>query len=160
MEAIDVPRLHLVTPLTTDLEVVRATRQGLAAGAPLVQVRCKDVTDRDRYHHTGQLRELCAATGAMCLVNDRVDLALAVAMSATRSGRSPLPADCWVRACWVPPAATLRRRAGLSTAVPPTSGSDRPTPPRPSAGFPRHSGRAASRPSPRPWTCRSSPSLA
>ena len=86
-----VPRLHLVTPLTTDLEVVRATQQGLAAGAPLVQVRCKDVTDRDRYHHTGQLRELCAATGAMCLVNDRVDLALAVAADGVHVGDEDLP---------------------------------------------------------------------
>src|SRR5680860_1304914 len=91
MEAIDVPRLHLVTPLTTDLEVVRATRQGLAAGAPLVQVRCKDVTDRARYHHTGQLRELCAATGAMCLVNDRVDLALAVGADGVHVGDEDLP---------------------------------------------------------------------
>lgn len=86
-----VPRLHLVTPPTTDLEVVRATQQGLAAGAPLVQVRCKDVTDRDRYHHTGQLRELCAATGAMCVVNDRVDLALAVAADGVHVGAEDLP---------------------------------------------------------------------
>ena len=86
-----VPRLHLVTPPTTDRQVARLTWLALAVGAPLVQVRCKQVVDRDRYHHTRQLRKLCAATGAMCLVNDRVDLALAVGADGVHVGDEDLP---------------------------------------------------------------------
>ena len=71
--------------------MVQTTRQALVAGAPLVQVRCKGATDRDRYHHTNQLRVLCAAAGAMCLVNDRVDLALAVAADGVHVGDEDLP---------------------------------------------------------------------
>ncbi len=87
----DVPRLHLVTPATADAEVVRTTRVALAAGAPLVQVRCKGATDRHRYDHAERVRGLCAAVGAMCLVNDRVDLALAVAADGVHVGDEDLP---------------------------------------------------------------------
>lgn len=89
--SMDVPRLHLVTPPTIDRQVVGVTQLALAGGAPLVQVRCKEVTDRHRYHHTRQLRELCAATGAMCLVNDRVDVALAVGADGVHVGDEDLP---------------------------------------------------------------------
>jgi len=71
--------------------VVHATQAALAAGAPLVQVRCKEVTDRDRYHHSSRLQRLCREAGAVCLVNDRVDLALAVGADGVHVGDDDLP---------------------------------------------------------------------
>ena len=71
--------------------MVHATQAALAAGAPLVQVRCKEVTDRDRYHHSSRLQRLCREAGAVCLVNDRVDLALAVGADGVHVGDDDLP---------------------------------------------------------------------
>jgi thiamine-phosphate pyrophosphorylase len=86
-----IPRLHLVTPPTTADAVVVATRRAVAAGAPLVQVRSKDVTDRDRLRHTARLADVCAAGGAACLVNDRVDVAIAVCAAGFHVGAHDLP---------------------------------------------------------------------
>ncbi|MPY91532.1 MAG: thiamine phosphate synthase [Acidimicrobiia bacterium] len=72
-------------------EVVETTERALAAGAPLVQVRAKDVTDRARYVCADQLSRACVASGALCLVNDRVDVALAVAAAGVHVGADDLP---------------------------------------------------------------------
>ena len=71
--------------------MVDSTRQALDAGAPLLQVRTKDGTDRDRYRHAAQLLQLCRAAGARCLLNDRVDLALAVEADGVHLGDEDLP---------------------------------------------------------------------
>jgi thiamine-phosphate pyrophosphorylase len=63
------------------------------AGAPLVQVRHKEGTDRARLAATGAIVERCRAAGAMCLVNDRVDLALATGAAGVHLGAEDLPVD-------------------------------------------------------------------
>jgi thiamine-phosphate pyrophosphorylase len=87
-----VPRLHLVTPAGTDAGVIDATLTALAAGAPLVQVRTKDATDRARLAHSAEIMAAARATGARCLINDRVDIALAVAADGVHLGEGDLPA--------------------------------------------------------------------
>jgi len=80
-----------VTPPSTAAAVLHATQAALAAGAPLVQVRCKEVSDRDRYSHSSRLQRLCREAGAVCLINDRVDLALAVGADGVHVGDDDLP---------------------------------------------------------------------
>lgn len=87
------PRLHLVTPPGVDDAVLTSTRRAVAAGAPLVQVRTKDAVDRVRLRHLGELRSVVSASGAMCLVNDRVDLALAVGSEGVHLGDDDVPVD-------------------------------------------------------------------
>jgi thiamine-phosphate pyrophosphorylase len=82
-----------VTPPTIGDEVVAVTEQALAAGAPLVQVRTKDAPDRDRLAHVERVRRACATAGARCLVNDRVDLALAVSADGVHVGDEDLPVE-------------------------------------------------------------------
>ncbi len=89
----DIPRLHVVTPPVIGPRVIEATRAVLAAGAPLVQVRTKDVTDRDRLAHTTEILGAARAAGAACLVNDRVDLALALGADGVHLGDEDLPVD-------------------------------------------------------------------
>lgn len=86
-----VPRLHLITPPATGAAVVEATRAAVAAGAPLVQVRTKDVTDRDRLDHVESVARVVRDAGATCLVNDRVDLALAVGAHGVHVGDDDVP---------------------------------------------------------------------
>lgn len=87
------PRLHLVTPPGVDHAVLGATRRAVAAGATLVQVRTKDAVDRIRLRHLVELRTALRASGTMCLVNDRVDLALAVESDGVHLGDEDLPVD-------------------------------------------------------------------
>lgn len=54
------------------------TEAAVAAGAPLVQIRTKAESDRSRYDHAMRLHRVCEVASALCLVNDRVDLAQAV----------------------------------------------------------------------------------
>ncbi|MEY3735444.1 MAG: hypothetical protein RLZZ624_503 [Cyanobacteriota bacterium] len=67
----------------------------LAAGVRLVQYRAKEgiagLTDRQRLQEARALRQRCAAHGALFLVNDRIDLALAVGADGVHLGQDDLP---------------------------------------------------------------------
>lgn len=65
----------------------------LAAGAPLVQVRAKGGYDRDRLEHTRQIVARCAESGAVSIVNDRADLALAAGADGVHVGSHDVPVD-------------------------------------------------------------------
>jgi thiamine-phosphate pyrophosphorylase len=82
-------RLYLITaPVPHLLAVVE---QALGAGVRLVQHRAKGLEDLERYAEALALRELCAAHGALFIVNDRVDLALAVGADGVHLGQGDLP---------------------------------------------------------------------
>lgn len=89
----DVPRLHVVTPVPFTASVMETTRCVLAAGAPLVQVRMKDVPDRLRWRHAVDVVVEARAARARCVCNDRVDLALAVGADGVHLGEDDLPVE-------------------------------------------------------------------
>ena len=85
-------RLYLVTSPVPELE--RVVAQALAAGLRLVQYRAKPeagLEDRERLAQAQRLRRLCADHGALFLVNDRIDLALAVEADGVHLGQGDLP---------------------------------------------------------------------
>lgn len=87
-------RLHLITDTRPGRDALAVVSAALAAGAPVVQVRVADeTTDREAYAFATQVRELCTRSGATCLVNDRLDLALAVGAAGGHVGDDDLPAD-------------------------------------------------------------------
>jgi thiamine-phosphate pyrophosphorylase len=61
----------------------------LAAGARTIQYRRKDGSTRELLAEARQLRELC--NGALFIVNDRVDIALAVDADGVHLGQDDLP---------------------------------------------------------------------
>lgn len=70
--------------------------EGLAAaaldgGAPTIQVRLKGGTDAARFAVIAAVAERCRAAGAVCLVNDRVDLAMAAGADGVHLGADDLP---------------------------------------------------------------------
>ena len=91
-------RLYLVTSPAPDLlEVVQAALEG---GVRLVQYRAKEgslapdgqpITDAVRFEQAQALRQLCSSSGALFLVNDRIDLALAVDADGVHLGQGDLP---------------------------------------------------------------------
>jgi len=84
--------LYLVSSPVPGLEAVVAA--ALGAGVRLVQYRAKDgepIDDSQRLQQCRQLRQLCASHGALFIVNDRIDLALAVEADGVHLGQGDLP---------------------------------------------------------------------
>lgn len=87
-------RLHLITDTRPGRDALAVVAAALAAQAPVVQVRVADeTTDRDAYRFATQVRQLCDRFGATCLVNDRLDLALAVGAAGGHVGGDDLPPE-------------------------------------------------------------------
>jgi thiamine-phosphate pyrophosphorylase len=82
-------RLYLVTsPVDNLLEVVEAALKG---GLTLVQYREKTADDVIRLEKATKLRQLCDDYGALLIINDRVDLALAVNADGVHLGQQDIP---------------------------------------------------------------------
>jgi thiamine-phosphate pyrophosphorylase len=78
----------------TDAKLSRAgnvsdVRQAVAAGVQAVQYRRPEGSARELYAEAAQLRELCR--GPLFLINDRVDIALAVGADGVHLGQRDLP---------------------------------------------------------------------
>lgn len=82
-------RLYLVTsPADSLFHVVEAALKG---GLTLLQYREKTADDILRLERAQKLRQLCHTYGALFIVNDRVDLALAVDADGVHLGQQDLP---------------------------------------------------------------------
>lgn len=86
-----IARLHVVTPPGLRGNDLATTLALLQAGAPLVQVRTKGVDDRVRLEAATTVLYTARTAGATCLVNDRVDIALAVGAHGVHVGADDLP---------------------------------------------------------------------
>jgi thiamine-phosphate pyrophosphorylase len=84
-------RLHVLTDARQGREPLTVVAGALAAGAPVVQVRAKGRTDRELYDFARRVAGLCAAHGALCLINDRPDVAVAVGAGGVHLGADDLP---------------------------------------------------------------------
>jgi len=89
-------RLYLVTDraLCGQRGVVETVRQALAGGVTTVQLRDHDATTRELLEMARQLRDLTAVAGVPFVVDDRLDVALAVGADGVHLGQSDLhPVD-------------------------------------------------------------------
>ena len=84
-------RLHVITDHRPDRDTLVVVEAALEAGAPVVQVRAKALGDRALYELTCRVVELCAARDVTCIVNDRVDVALAAGAHGVHVGADDLP---------------------------------------------------------------------
>jgi thiamine-phosphate pyrophosphorylase len=83
--------LHVLTDDRPGRDVLTVADAALAGGAPCLQVRLERGTDRERFELTRILVERGRAAGAVVLVNDRVDLALATGADGVHLGAEDLP---------------------------------------------------------------------
>ena len=97
-ERLRAARLYLVTSPSPRLEAV--VEAALEGGVRLVQYRAKDgslapdgqpITDAVRLQQAQALRQLCSRYDALFLVNDRIDIALAVDADGVHLGQGDLP---------------------------------------------------------------------
>jgi thiamine-phosphate pyrophosphorylase len=99
-------RLHLITDTRPGRDALAVVAAGLAAGADTVQVRVPDATtDREAYELTVRVLRLCRTSGATCLVNDRLHVAMAAGADGGHVGADDLPVD--VARALLGPAAVL-----------------------------------------------------
>jgi thiamine-phosphate pyrophosphorylase len=89
-------RLHLC--VITDVRLARGhdhvaiAEAALAGGADMIQLRDKTGNLRDLLTQAQAIQALCRARGAVFIVNDRVDLALAADADGAHVGQEDLPA--------------------------------------------------------------------
>lgn len=102
---VPIARLHLITPNTIDPSVAARTEVALDAGARWVQVRTKDAGDADRLAFARSIATLAARADATCIIDDRVDVAMASGAAGVHLGATDLPVD------------VARRLFGLSAVI-------------------------------------------
>jgi thiamine-phosphate pyrophosphorylase len=85
------PRLHVLTDPVGDQRSLDIVGAALGAGARCVQVRAKTLNDRDHLAFALEVVARCHAVDAMCIVNDRVDIALASGADGVHLGALDLP---------------------------------------------------------------------
>jgi thiamine-phosphate pyrophosphorylase len=93
-------RLHVLTDVHAGRDAIGVTTRAIEAGAPVVQLRVKGCTDRELYELGRRLMTVCTQHAATCIVNDRVDVALAIGAHGTHLGADDLSVE------------TVRRIAG------------------------------------------------
>lgn len=81
----------IIDPLDTGRDPVELAQEMVAGGARLLQLRLKGVASGALVATAGRIRELTAAAGARFVVNDRVDVALAVGADGVHLGQDDLP---------------------------------------------------------------------
>lgn len=86
-----VPRLHVLTDDRPADEVLSFVATVLAAGAPCVQVRAKGLDDRAWFELAAAVAGRCREAGALCIVNDRADIARAAGAHGVHVGDDDLP---------------------------------------------------------------------
>jgi thiamine-phosphate pyrophosphorylase len=75
-----------------DRDATEVVRAAIAGGADAIQFRAKAGPDRRLFEEAFAVRELCRAAGVAFVVNDRIDLALAVDADGAHVGQEDLPA--------------------------------------------------------------------
>ena len=87
--------LYLVTDrkLMSSPTIEESVEQAVWGGCTLVQLREKESSSRDFYKMAMKLRELTARLGVPLIVNDRVDIALAVGADGVHVGQDDLPSE-------------------------------------------------------------------
>ena len=90
-ERLNDARLCLLTCRTPNLLTI--VEQALRSGVEMVQYREKTADDRQRLTEASALAQLCRRYGALFIVNDRIDLALAVDADGVHLGQDDLPSD-------------------------------------------------------------------
>ena len=72
----------------SNLEVLQAVIEG---GARIVQLREKEYSKKDLYHLGLSFREITAKAGILLIINDHIDIALAVEADGVHLGQDDLP---------------------------------------------------------------------
>jgi thiamine-phosphate diphosphorylase len=84
---------YVADPEQTDRDFLTLVDAALAGGVTSLQLRAKQMGGRAMFDLASALRDRCAAAGVLFFVNDRVDVAVAVAADGVHVGVHDLPLE-------------------------------------------------------------------
>lgn len=87
----DVSLYFVTTPPRDGTSYVDQVARACAGGADIVQLRDKKLSTRDLLRLAKELQAVCDRTGALFVLNDRVDVALAADVDGVHVGQEDLP---------------------------------------------------------------------
>lgn len=93
------PKIDYSIYLVTDRDLMstetleEAVEQAIIGGCTLVQLREKDCSSLDFYYTAVKVKEICDKYNVPLLINDRLDIALAVDAAGVHVGQSDLPVE-------------------------------------------------------------------
>src|SRR4051794_7802131 len=76
-QRMEIGRLHVIVNVSPARDWYDLARRAVDGGAPVLQLRAKDATDREAFDMAVRLGDLCRQRGAMLVVDDRLDVAVA-----------------------------------------------------------------------------------
>jgi len=79
--------------LAPDKDVLRPVKEALDAGVRAVQLREKDMPARELFFLARRMRALTSEYGAALLINDRIDVAIAVRADGVHLGQKSMPVN-------------------------------------------------------------------
>ncbi len=93
MDAKEYLKVYLVTDrgLSLGRSLEKVVEESLAGGVGIVQLREKDASSREFYELALKLKNVLRKTGVPLVINDRLDIALAVDADGLHIGQSDLP---------------------------------------------------------------------
>ena len=93
MEKLKNARLYvLVTDSLSSVDALTACKEAVAGGADIIQMREKDMEDKEFYELALKMKEVCAGK-AIFLLNDRPHIAALVGADGIHTGQGDLPVD-------------------------------------------------------------------
>ncbi len=84
---------YVADPEQTDRDIGELVDAALAGGVTSLQLRAKQMGGREMFELACDLRDRCAAAGALFFVNDRVDVAIAAEADGVHVGVQDLPLE-------------------------------------------------------------------
>ncbi len=87
--------LYLVTNrlLMSTKTLGEAVEQAIAGGCTLVQLREKEISSLDFYVLASEMKKITDIYGIPLIINDRIDIAMAVGAAGVHTGQKDIPAD-------------------------------------------------------------------
>jgi thiamine-phosphate pyrophosphorylase len=87
--------LYLVTDrmLMSTKTLGEAVEQAIAGGCTLVQLREKEISSLDFYVLASEMKKITDIYGIPLIINDRIDIAMAVGAAGVHTGQKDIPAD-------------------------------------------------------------------
>ncbi|WP_238883513.1 thiamine phosphate synthase [Clostridium sp. YIM B02551] len=87
--------LYLVTDrdMLKNRNIVEAVEEAILGGVTLVQVREKDISTSEFYKVASEIKEITSRNNVPIIINDRIDIALAIDADGVHVGQSDMPAS-------------------------------------------------------------------
>ena len=84
-------RLYIIITSNLPVDVISLTGKCAAGGADCIQLRAKDIEDDKLFAIAVEFVQICKEAGALSIINDRVDIAIAAGADGVHLGQNDLP---------------------------------------------------------------------